>query len=178
MINCYFSSVRVENPSLLNSSHRISAFSRVENNCYSLLDCLFKKSIMKTGEFVLFALVVYISIIGISAIGRYRKEKPNKRILSLFILADNNEGDYEQLKRYLSGQKHRGTMGRIGSSSSEENSYPSSGICASNPCEHEGICISKGRTSYYCECIDDYYGKNCEKRKIENLSQRLFFFIF
>lgn len=118
---------------------------------------------MKTGELVLCSLIVYISIT--VAVGRYCMSSFVEIPKEYFILVDNNEENYEQLKRIL-GEKHRGTMGQTGSSS-EENSY---GICAaSNPCEHEGICISKGRRSYYCECTDNYYGKHCEKRKTRDL---------
>jgi hypothetical protein len=35
-------------------------------------------------------------------------------------------------------------------------------FCASDPCQNGGICFSE-RSGYYCECKDDYAGRNCDR---------------
>ncbi len=97
------------------------------------------------------ALLVYISIIQVHTADRDCKCTIIywRKCLSFFffILAEENKDEYDPIKRLLLRLKSTST--------------PSpSDICASNPCEHDGICISNGQTTYECKCTNDYYGKN------------------
>jgi hypothetical protein len=71
-----------------------------------------------------------------------------QKFVIVFILAEENDDEYNQLKRLLFGL--------------ESTLTPSpSEICASNPCEHDGICISKGQMIYECKCIGPWHGIDC-----------------
>lgn len=38
--------------------------------------------------------------------------------------------------------------------------------CCSYPCQHRGVCVTKGHDDYMCDCTrTGYYGKNCETRE-------------
>jgi len=38
--------------------------------------------------------------------------------------------------------------------------------CLNNPCKHGGTCVSQADlTSYKCECVQPFHGKNCEQCK-------------
>lgn len=38
------------------------------------------------------------------------------------------------------------------------------GVCASSPCQNDGMCHATGPSSYVCTCADGYDGTNCQNR--------------
>ena len=47
---------------------------------------------------------------------------------------------------------------------------PPDNLCCSFPCEHNGICITKGFNDYVCDCTrTGYYGKHCERCELCSL---------
>lgn len=85
----------------------------------------------------------------------------------LFISADENDGEYEEFR----------IRNKRAAINSEEDKHSSSGICATNPCEHGGICLPNRRMKYHCKCIDGYHGEHCEKRKQKTFFNEFVFFV-
>jgi hypothetical protein len=137
---------------------------------------------MKLRNFIGLALIVYISIIQISARDLYRKsilEFYTEKCIG-FILGKENDDLFRQLRRRFfkndptSKRAHSPrvieelvfttstrTTPRWTYQSTSSPYYKPSGSCASNPCQHGGYCISTSQTSYECRCVGPWRGVTC-----------------
>ncbi|CAF1202088.1 unnamed protein product [Rotaria sordida] len=68
-----------------------------------------------------------------------------------------DDDEYRQLKRFF---WHKKTTTRE-PKTTESPWYPSSGACASSPCEHGGICTSREEKIFECKCVGPWRGIYC-----------------
>ena len=73
---------------------------------------------------------------------------------------ESDEDEYRSLKRLLL-HKPETAAAPEQMPSVIDNLIKPLGACANNPCEHAGVCISKGETEYECQCVGPWRGTHC-----------------
>ena len=122
---------------------------------------------------LLLAWIVSLAIIQASVTEQYRK-CILKFLEKSFIIVVLVQDDYDQLKHFLFHKKppsyspkvienliHSTSVSSPSIQIPKAPVYPSSGVCASNPCEHGGICTLNGQMTHDCKCVGPWRGIYC-----------------